>query len=246
MGCRHPSFQVTSSCPARWRPARGRTGSRRSCRGPIPRSRTGTRAGGPWPPVRLTQNSAGLSWQWMHSWMVCGSRAGGTRVRSVSRGGCGRAPTRGFEAVMVRAGAGSGVVVQRSGPGRVAATASGPAARRASMRARLVSLAGIGRRRWTWFMRASADFPAFLCGDGVTGMADDALLWLIWNSSRAGFAVRPSRAAACADRSGCGTGLLHTAPVSRLPGPNRIWLASSVDGSGSFDHLLPGQRCQRL
>jgi len=47
--------------------------------------------------VRLTQNPAGLSWQWMHSWMVCGNRAGKTLVRSLSRGGAGRAPARGFE-----------------------------------------------------------------------------------------------------------------------------------------------------
>ena len=30
-----------------------------------------------WLLLRLTQNPAGLCWQWMHNWMVCGSRRGG-------------------------------------------------------------------------------------------------------------------------------------------------------------------------
>jgi hypothetical protein len=56
------------------------------------------------PPVRLTQNPAGFSRQWMHTWMVCGSRAGTALVRSFSRGGCGRTPTRGSEVAIARSG----------------------------------------------------------------------------------------------------------------------------------------------
>jgi hypothetical protein len=79
--------------------------------------------------VRLTQNPAGLSWQWMHSWMACGSLAARILVCSFSRSGADRAPMRGFEVVIVRAGAGSGeCVVQRGGPGRAAVAAAGPAA----------------------------------------------------------------------------------------------------------------------
>ena len=64
-------------------------------------------------------------------------------MRSLSRGGPGRAPTRGFEVVIVRAGAGRGeCVVHRDGPGRVAAAAAGSAARQASsIPASLVRLA---------------------------------------------------------------------------------------------------------
>jgi hypothetical protein len=50
--------------------------------------------------------------------MVCISRADRTLVRSLSRGGPGRPPTRGFEVVIVRDGAGRGeCVVRRDGPG---------------------------------------------------------------------------------------------------------------------------------
>ena len=34
-----------------------------------------------WSPLRLTQNPAGFCRQWMHSWMVCGSRRGVVIVR---------------------------------------------------------------------------------------------------------------------------------------------------------------------
>jgi hypothetical protein len=121
--------------------------------------------------VQLTQNPAALSRQWVHSWMVCGSRAGRTLVRSLSRGGRGRAPTRGFEVVIVRAGAGSGeCVVHRDGPGRVAAVAAGPATRQvSSMTARLVRLARQQHTRWTWFMRTSADFHSREDDDHAVG-----------------------------------------------------------------------------
>jgi len=65
----------------------------------------------------------------MHSWMACGSQGARILVCSFSRSGPGRAPTRGFEVVIVRAGAGSGeCVVWRGGPGWVAAAGAGPAA----------------------------------------------------------------------------------------------------------------------
>jgi len=79
--------------------------------------------------ARLTQNPAGLSRQWTHSWMVCGSRAGSTLVRSLSRGACDRAPARGPEATIVRARAGRvECVAQGDGSGRGAAAAAGKAA----------------------------------------------------------------------------------------------------------------------
>jgi DDE superfamily endonuclease len=80
-------------------------------------------------PVRLTQNPAGLSRQWMHSWRVCGSQGGTTVMRSLSRGACGRAPTRGSEVTTVRAGAGRVEYAgERDGSGRGIAAAAGMAA----------------------------------------------------------------------------------------------------------------------
>jgi len=107
--------------------------------------------------VRLTQNPAGFSRQWMHSWMVCGNRAGRARVRSLSRGACDCAPARSSDAAIVRAGAGSGeCLVQRGGSGRGTAATAGTAAGRAGgTPARLVSLASEWQMRWTWFMMTS-------------------------------------------------------------------------------------------
>ena len=108
-------------------------------------------------PGRLTQNPAGFTRQWMHSWMVCGSRAGKTLVRCLSRGGCGRAPTRSPAAAIVRAGAGSGeCVVEAGGSGRAEAAITGTAAWRASgTPARLVRWARVRPMRGTLFMMTS-------------------------------------------------------------------------------------------
>src|SRR5262245_7235910 len=86
----------------------------------------------------------------MHSWKVCGSRAGRILVRSLSRGACGRTPARGSEVTIVRAGAGRvECVVQRDGSGRGIAAAAGMTT------ARLVRLVSDRAMRRTWFMVTS-------------------------------------------------------------------------------------------
>lgn len=101
------------------------------------------------PPARLTQNPAGFCAQWMHSWMVCGSRAGMALVRSLSRGARGRTPAPGPDVAIARAGAGSDGGMMRRDAGRAVPAPAGTAARRASRKpARLARL---------WRMRRAYD-----------------------------------------------------------------------------------------